>query len=116
MSQPVVWVISALQWPRACLRAELIERGFDAVGFAGLGAALASLEVTWPAAIALDLVDLPLSEDELSALAQAGIPVVLLGGAQETAPEGRRHGAWASILQRPFTIGQAADAVIAAAA
>src|SRR5215471_17474158 len=28
----VVWIIDAEQWPRALLRAELIERGFDAVG------------------------------------------------------------------------------------
>jgi len=28
----VVSIIDAVQWPRALLRAELIERGFDAVG------------------------------------------------------------------------------------
>jgi hypothetical protein len=29
---PVVWIIDPDQWPRAMLRAELIERGVDAVG------------------------------------------------------------------------------------
>ena len=30
---PVIWIIDAEQWPRALLRAELIERGYDAVGY-----------------------------------------------------------------------------------
>ena len=29
----VVWIIDVDQWPRAMLRAELIERGYDAVGY-----------------------------------------------------------------------------------
>src|SRR5438105_15757625 len=33
MSRGVIWIIDADHWPRALLRAELIERGYDAVGF-----------------------------------------------------------------------------------
>ena len=38
--EPAVWVIDSEQWPRACLRAELIERGYDAYGFISIGDAL----------------------------------------------------------------------------
>src|SRR5689334_9573424 len=38
---PVVWIVDAEHWPRAYLRAELIERGYDAVGFVGVREALA---------------------------------------------------------------------------
>ena len=119
MSMPVIWIISAEMWPRACLRAELIERGFDAVGFAGLADALAALSApgaTPPVVIALDLCDLLLTGEDLSALTRTGTPVVLLVGALDLASERFSRGAWARILPRPFTIGQAADAVRDAAA
>src|SRR5207247_9313850 len=41
--EPVLWVIDSEQWPRACLRAELIERGYDAHGFITIDDALDSL-------------------------------------------------------------------------
>ncbi len=114
MGRATVWVISEEQWPRACLRAELIVRGFDAVGFAGLADALAALSApraTPPVVIALDLSDLLLTGEDLSALTRTGIPVVLLGGALDLSSEPVRTRVWAGILRRPFTIGQAADAV-----
>ena len=114
MGRATVWVISGEQWPRAYLRAELIERGFDAAGFAGLADALAALSTpraTPPVVIALDLCDLLLTGEDLSALTRTGIPVVLLGGVLDLPPERFSRGACARILRRPFTIGQAADAV-----
>ena len=41
--EPVLWVIDSEQWPRAYLRAELIERGYDAYGFMTVSDALDSL-------------------------------------------------------------------------
>ena len=32
-TKPVVWIIDWEQWPRANLRALLLDRGFDAIGF-----------------------------------------------------------------------------------
>ena len=42
-SETKVWIVSADQWPRAYLRAELIERGYDAVGFVTMKDALIRL-------------------------------------------------------------------------
>ena len=36
MDKPVVWIVDADHWPRAELRALLIERGYDAIGFESL--------------------------------------------------------------------------------
>ena len=41
--EPILWVIDSEQWPRAMLRAELIERGYDPYGFITIGDALDSL-------------------------------------------------------------------------
>jgi len=56
--RPVVWIIDSEQWPRACLRAELIERGYDAYGFITIGDALDALSQTAspkPESIVLEL-------------------------------------------------------------
>jgi hypothetical protein len=39
IDRPVVWIIDAEQWPRALLRAELIEAGYEAIGFVRLALA-----------------------------------------------------------------------------
>ena len=36
MAEVPIWIVAADHWPRALLRAELIERGYDATGFATL--------------------------------------------------------------------------------
>ena len=39
----VIWIIDNEQWPRAYLRAELIERGYEALGFEKLSHGLSEL-------------------------------------------------------------------------
>jgi hypothetical protein len=114
MNDPIVWIVNAQHWPRAYLRAELIERGLDAVGYEDLGDALAALHgpgAARPAVVVLELCDLSLTQDSLDALAEAEIPTILLGGAVELRSPLVRGFPWAATLQRPFTIGQAADLV-----
>jgi hypothetical protein len=109
---PAIWIVSAQHWPRAYLRAELIERGFDAVGYANLSTALAALDTpgaALPALIVLELCDLSLTRNESDVLAQANIPVVLLGGAAELRSDLVEGFARAATLQRPYTVGQVAD-------
>jgi len=57
---PVVWIVDVEQWPRAMLRAELIERGFDAAGYVTVRDAIDSLPWRRSAAIVVDLRGQPL--------------------------------------------------------
>jgi hypothetical protein len=41
--EPLLWIVDSEQWPRAYLRAELIERGYDPYGFIALTDALEAL-------------------------------------------------------------------------
>lgn len=112
--EPVVWIIDSQQWPRALLRAELIERGFDAVGFLGVEGALTDLQrlfIAKPQVIVLELRDLLLGKDQAERLASVGIPVILLGGAVELNREWIRGLKWAAVLRRPVTLGAVADEV-----
>ena len=111
----VVWIVDDEQWPRACLRAELIERGCDAVGFTKLNRALSTLRsrrVVWPAVIVLELRGQELTRATLDALAGTRIPVVLLGGAQEMNDPLVRESKFAAALKRPVTLGAIADSVL----
>ena len=113
--KPIIWIVDYQQWPRAYLRAELTERGFDAVGFMDLSQALIGLidpNYRNPQAIVLELFDLFLTEKELGHLADTGIPVVVLGGAVELNEDLVREYKWAAVIQRPFTIGRVADVVV----
>ena len=103
--KPVIWIIDSQQWQRAYLRAELIERGFEAVGFIELAYALAALHHPYsakPCIIVLELRGLSHKHDELDALAQIAIPIIALGGAVELNAEWVKQFEWAAILQRPF--------------
>ncbi len=115
MAAPIVWVIGSDHWPRAYLRAELLERGFDAVGFVALRDALARLVVApaageRPALVVVDLHDQAVPDRGLSTLLGAGAPVIAIGGAAEWADPGLRARPWALFLRRPVTIGAVADA------
>ena len=46
MAEVPIWIVSADHWPRALVRAELIERGYDATGFATLEDAVTGLMLT----------------------------------------------------------------------
>ena len=103
----VVWIIDPEQWPRALLRAELLERGYDAVGFLTVDDALRMMPLRWPDVIVVDLRHL--SRQEAARLFGAEVPVIALTG---VAPE-----PWvselpfAAVLQRPVSIGEIADRV-----
>ena len=110
-------VIGSDQWPRASLRAELIERGYDAVGYVTLEDALVALALPRaprPHLFILDLHEQPLDERRLGALFRHGVPVVAIAGAAEAADEGRAPHPWAALLRRPLTIGTIADRAEAA--
>jgi FixJ family two-component response regulator len=112
--QRVVWIIDADHWPRACLRAELIERGFDAVGFVKAADALAALALRPQRPPALAIVDLrgqPLTRERLAPLLRGGFPVVAVGGAAEWGMESVRQLPWSASLRRPLTIGAIADEI-----
>jgi DNA-binding response OmpR family regulator len=111
-SSPIVWIIDAEQWPRACLRAELIERGYDAVGFVELDAALAALRrpaAVRPALAVLELRGQAIDEARLDALST--LPILLLGGAAELADPVLHGRQFARVLPRPVSLGAVADTV-----
>lgn len=101
----VVWVIDAEQWPRAMLRAELIERGFDAVGYITVRDAIESLPLRRPDAIVVDLRGQPIPQVER--LLKLEVPVIVVGGTPEI--NDLPDGGWAAVLRRPVSLGEIAD-------
>jgi DNA-binding NtrC family response regulator len=116
MEPTPVWIVDAEHWPRAYLRAELIERGYDAEGFVSLTDLLVRLALA-PARPALAVIDLQgqasqaLNDRHLTRLLDAGFPVLAIGGATEWEDERLRTRPWATFLRRPLTIGEVADEV-----
>ena len=113
---PIVWIIDAEQWPRALLRAQLIEHGYDAIGFVRLRHALLALKLGPPAypaprAIVIDVVGQGASADDLGRLAAAGVPLIAIAGAVERADPAVAAAPWAALLPRPVTLGAIEDAV-----
>jgi len=104
---PVVWIIDAEQWPRAYLRAELIERGFDAVGYLSVDDALETISWRFPNLAVIELRGVARREVEL--LFKAGVPVI--GIVSHPAPDWLGDFPWATLLHRPVSIGEIADAV-----
>ena len=114
MREPVVWILSNEQWPRAMLRAELIERGYDAVGFLTIEDALHAIygrAKAKPGIIILDLHEIEISRAQLSALASRNIPIFLVGGLVELNDPLLGEFPWAGIFRRPFLIGDVAAAI-----
>ena len=103
----VVWVIDAEHWPRALLRAELVERGFDAAGYLTVRDAVDSLPVRPPDAIVVNLRGQPLPWVER--LLGIGVPVVLVAGSPEIHDLSDRE--WAAVLRRPVSIGEIVSVV-----
>lgn len=112
--EPVLWVIDSEQWPRALLRAELIERGYDPYGFITIRDALDSLSrpnSSRPELIILELRDqsiVPLLTERIRNLA---IPTILLAGNAELNDPLIQQHKWAVILKRPVSLGKIADVV-----
>jgi len=112
--EPVLWVIDSEQWPRACLRAELIERGYDAYGFITISDAMDSLSrraQATPEAIILELREQHLTNELVAALRNLRIPTVVLGGASELIEPLIKNQKWEVVLKRPVSLGKIADIV-----
>jgi DNA-binding NtrC family response regulator len=109
MPPPVIWIIDAEHWPRALLRAELIERGYDAVGFVTVDDALRVMPQRWPDGIVIELQNL--AREEVARLFGAHVPVIAIAG---SATESWVWDfAFAALLRRPVSIGEIADEVAA---
>ncbi len=112
-----VWIIDEDHWPRACLRAELIERGYDAIGFAGAEEARAAVPTATTLGLpAIAVVDVGPGEpggiEELAPLlAEHGVALVGVGRAVGAGGEAEAHPPWRMLLHRPITLGQIADVV-----
>jgi hypothetical protein len=110
---PRVVVAMAEQWPRALLRAALLEAGYDAVGARSVAEALAQGRGDPERdPIKLLVVDRPVlvgAERFLEELVSLhGRPICLLvAPAGEVAPEGP----WREVLRRPVSIGEIVEAV-----
>jgi DNA-binding NtrC family response regulator len=110
-TRDAVWLIDADHWPRALLRAELIERGYDAIGFETVAQAIARLALDRrhrPRLVVIDLAGQQLTETAFKLLSRGAVPVIGLGRAV-TAPSGKLG--WTDWLQRPVSLGEIADAV-----
>jgi DNA-binding response OmpR family regulator len=108
--EPRVWIVNADHWPRAYLRAELIERGYDATGFEDLRSAVVRLALgaLRPALLVVDTETGEISDRTWRAFAERGIPILaVVAAGADTA----RLGPHAEALRRPLTIGAIADAV-----
>ncbi|HTB59970.1 MAG TPA: hypothetical protein VLC06_18990 [Polyangia bacterium] len=113
MGQIPVWIVDSDHWPRAYLRAELIERGYDAEGFVTLTELLVRLALApaRPALVVIDLQGQEWNDRQLEHLLGDDFPVMAIGGATEWADERLRPRRWARFLRRPLTIGAIADEI-----
>jgi len=114
MQEPRVWIVSAEHWPRALLRAELIERGFDAVGFENLSDAIGELVLPWsrpPALAVIDFHEQSVEEKLLERLRAAKIPIMAIVDSTRSIDEAIRRFGWTAWLRRPVSVGAIADTV-----
>jgi hypothetical protein len=110
--EPVLWIVDSEQWPRACLRAELIERGYDAHGFLTIIDALDALArgiSPKPEALVLELRGQDCTPQLIESIQNLGTPTILLGGAPELNDPAIANQRWDGILKRPFSLGTVAD-------
>jgi DNA-binding response OmpR family regulator len=113
MERMPVWLVDSDHWPRALLRAELIERGYDAEGIVTLKELLVRLALSpeRPALVVVDWRGQELRDRGLATLLDAGFPVLAIGGLTEWNDERLRTRGWAGFLRRPVSIGEIADEV-----
>jgi DNA-binding NtrC family response regulator len=113
--EPVLWVIDSEQWPRACLRAELIERGYNPYGFITISHALNSLSKRpappKPELIVIELREQNLAPELIEAVRNLRIPVIVLGGSAELNEPVIQQNKWEVVLKRPVSLGKIADVV-----
>jgi hypothetical protein len=111
---PVVWIVSGERWSRTCLRAELIERGYGAIGFEAITIAHWALNV--PAALrpSVTVIDLSRQMDDherLRAFARDAGRVIAVSWAMHAQSGELQNLPWAALLIRPLNVGTVADAV-----
>lgn len=92
------------------LRAELIERGFDAVGYVSKADASRTIATRFPDAILVELRDA--TRNDIGQLFQIGVPVI--GIASRPAPEWIGDFPWTALLWRPVSIGEIVELVVSA--
>jgi hypothetical protein len=113
---PVVWIIEQDHWSRASLRAELIERGYDAVGFEAVGDAVAALWVpgrTRPEVVVVDLAGQEGGAEPIALFAGLGCRLLGIASSVEAGGATARAVPWSALLRRPVSLGSVADAVAA---
>jgi hypothetical protein len=113
-AEPVLWIVDSEQWPRACLRAELIERGYDPYGFITIADGLNALSGATspkPEALVLELRGQTLTPESIETIRKLRIPTILLGGNSELNDPMIKQNQWQTILRRPFSLGTVADLV-----
>lgn len=110
----MVLLVLPEHWPRALLRAELVERGYDAVGVPDLATAVRSLPVEGDRrTIRLIVVDQAAVTGgdrwllDLLVSRHGGPPVLLLAHALGEPPPGP----WRRVVRRPALVGEIAAAV-----
>ena len=105
-------MIDSEQWPRACLRAELIERGYDPYGFVTIRSALESFSqglAAKPRLIILELRGQNLTERIIDAIRDVRVPIIVLGGSIELNECLIQQNKWEVVLKRPISLGTIAD-------
>jgi len=102
-----IWIIDSEQWPRAFLRAELIERGFDAVGYLSVEDALRNIRTRFPDAIVVELRDV--AREDIARLFEIGVPVI--GIVSRPEPAWLNEFKWGALLRRPISIGEIANSL-----
>jgi DNA-binding NtrC family response regulator len=114
IAEPVLWVVDVEQWPRACLRAELIERGYNPYGFIAITDALDWLargRSPKPKAIVLELRGQNLTAQAIEAIRRLQVPTILLGGSSELNDPIIANSHWDFVQKRPVSLGRIADLV-----
>src|SRR5512146_2375587 len=109
---PSIWIVDAEHWPRACLRAELLERGYDAVGFETIRDVMVQMVLNpmRPTLLVVTVPAQPLSGRQMDALKKEGVPIWAVGGAA-TSSHHPLLAVSAKVLRRPLTIGAIADEI-----
>jgi hypothetical protein len=100
--------------PRALLRAELIERGYDPYGFITIGDAMESLSrqgSSKPELIFLELRDQNLTRQLIEGTQNLEVATIVLGGTAELNDALIQQQHWTVILKRPVSLGKIADVV-----
>jgi hypothetical protein len=89
------------------LRAELIERGYDAVGYVTTADASLTIGTRFPDLIVVDLRGV--TRGDVEHLFQIGVPVIAI--VSRPSPDWLNAFPWKALLWRPVSIGEIAEAI-----